>query len=203
MTITDVATRPGPLRRLYAWILRNAEGRKAWTVMAMIAFAESSFFPLPPDVLLVPMLLADRRRAFQLGAWCTLWSVLGGMLGYAIGHLLFDYVGLWLIAIYHMGSDVQHYREAFVRNAWLIALQGLTPFPYKIVTISAGLAGVNFWLFVLLSAFTRGLRFMGEASLFYFYGSQAKIILERYLGCALLTMLALIVTGFAAIHYLF
>ena len=191
------------MRRMYDWVLRNAEGRRAWGVMALIAFAESSFFPLPPDILLIPMLLADRRRAFLLGAWCTFWSVLGGMLGYAIGHLLYDTIGQWLISVYGMAQDVDTFRAEYQKNAWLIGLQGLTPIPYKLVTISAGIAGVSFPLFVALSAITRGARFIGEATLFYFFGDQAKVLLERYLMQVLTVFLLLIVAGFVALKFIF
>ncbi len=203
MTSAEATPRPGLMRRMYAWVLRNATGPRAWTVMALIAFAESSFFPFPPDILLVPMLLADRRRSLWLGAWCTLWSVLGGMLGYAIGHLLYDWIGQWLINLYGMGHDVQAFRAAYVRNAWLIALQGLTPIPYKLVTISAGLAGVSFPLFVALSVFTRGIRFMGEATLFYLLGDRARVLLDKYLGVVLIVLLVLIVGGIYAVHFIF
>jgi membrane protein YqaA with SNARE-associated domain len=203
MTSAETATRPGFVRRIYDWVLRNAEGPRAWTFMALIAFAESSFFPFPPDILLVPMLLADRKRAFLLGAWCTLFSVLGGMLGYAIGHVLYDTVGQWLISIYGMGHDVQVLRAKFVENAWLIGLQGLTPIPYKLLTISAGIAGVSFPFFVMLSTITRGVRFMGEATLLYFYGEQARVFLEKYLTLALTVLFALVIAGFVAIKYLF
>lgn len=203
MTSAEAATRPGLIRRLYDWIMRNAHGPRAWGMMAVIAFAESSFFPIPPDVLLIPMLLADRKRAFLIGAWCTLWSVLGGALGYAIGHLLWDTVGQWLIAAYGMGHDVQTMRTKFVANAWLIALQGLTPIPYKLVTISAGIAGVSFPLFMLLSAITRGVRFMGESTLLYFFGERARVFLEKYLTLALAALFVLVVAGFVAIRYLF
>jgi membrane protein YqaA with SNARE-associated domain len=195
-------SRPGFVRRIYDWILRNAEGPRAWALMAAIAFAESSFFPFPPDILLAPMLLANRRRAFALGAWCALWSVLGGMLGYAIGHLL-QPAAWWLINLYHMQDDAHRFIAGFEKNIWLIALQGLTPIPYKIVTISAGIAGVNFWMFTLFSAFTRSLRFLGEAALFYFFGDTAKHYLEKYLTPVLIGFFALIVLGFVALHYLF
>lgn len=203
MTSAEIVARPGLLRRMYAWVLRNAEGPRAWAAMAAIAFAESSFFPLPPDILLVPMLLADRRRAFLLGAWCTLWSVLGGMLGYAIGHVLYDTVGQWLISVYGMAKDVDTFRAEYQRNAWLIALQGLTPIPYKLVTISAGIAGVSFPFFVMLSIITRGVRFMGEATLFYFFGDKARVLLEKYLTLVLSVLLVLVIAGFVAVKYLF
>jgi membrane protein YqaA with SNARE-associated domain len=195
-------SRPGLVRRLYNWILSNASGPRAWALMAVIAFAESSFFPFPPDILLAPMLLADRRRALLLGAWCSLWSVLGGMLGYAIGHLL-QPVAWWLINFYHMQADAQRFIAGFKNNMWLIALQGLTPIPYKIVTISAGIAGVNFWWFTAFSAVTRSVRFVGEAILFYFFGDTAKHYLEKYLTPVLIAFFTLIVLGFVALHYLF
>jgi len=183
-------------------MLRNAEGPRAWVALALFAFAESSFFPIPADVLLVPMLLANRRRAFLLGAWATLWSVLGGMAGYAIGHWLYDSVGQWLISMYNIGSSVDDMRDKFVQNAWLIALQGMTPIPYKIVTIAAGIAGVNFWFFVALSTFTRGFRYMVEAGLFYAMGDRARILLEKYLGTVLLVVLVVIVAGIYALKFI-
>jgi membrane protein YqaA with SNARE-associated domain len=203
MTSAEATPRPGFVRRCYDWILKNAEGRRAWTVMALIAFAESSFFPFPPDILLVPMLLADRRRALLLGLWCTVWSVLGGMLGYAIGSVLYDSVGHWLVTVYGMGGGVEQFREAYKHYGALIVLQGLTPIPYKLVTISSGFAGMNFGLFVLLSTVTRGVRFIGEATLFYFFGDQAKVFLEKYLTLALIVLLILVIGGFVAVKFIF
>jgi membrane protein YqaA with SNARE-associated domain len=202
MSNAAAASRPGFVRRMYDWVLRNAEGPRAWTLMAAIAFAESSFFPFPPDILLVPMLLADRKRALLLGAWCALWSVLGGMLGYAIGYLL-QPAAWWLIDFYHMHADAVRFISGFKKNLWVIAFQGLTPVPYKIVTISAGIAGVNFWTFVMLSALTRSVRFVGEGLLFYVFGEKAKYYLEEYLTVVLIAFFALIVLGFVALHYIF
>jgi len=196
------AERHGLVRRIYNWVLRNARGPRAWAVMAAIAFAESSFFPFPPDLFLAPMLLAHRERALWLGAWCSFWSVVGGMLGYEIGHLL-QPVAWWLIDLYHMQDDAHRFIAGFENNIWLIALQGLTPIPYKIVTISAGIAGVSFWWFALFSAVTRTVRFMGEAILFYLFGQHAQVLLEKYLTPVLIAFFALVVGGFVALHYLF
>ncbi len=195
-------SRTGFVRRLYDWVLRNAEGPRAWALMAAIAFAESSFFPFPPDILLAPMLLADRKRALLLGAWCAFWSVLGGMLGYAIGYLL-QPAAWWLIDFYHMHADAVRFIAGFKRNLWIIAFQGLTPVPYKIVTISAGIAGVNFWSFAMLSALTRSVRFVGEGLLFYLFGDTAKHYIENYMTPVLIAFFALIVLGFVALHYIF
>ncbi|MEI9933098.1 MAG: YqaA family protein [Rhizomicrobium sp.] len=166
---------PVIVRRMYDWTLRNAEGPRAWALMAAIAFAESSFFPFPPDILLAPMLLADRKRALLLGAWCAFWSVLGGMLGYAIGSLL-QPAAWWLIDFYHMHADAVRFIAGFKRNLWIVALQGLTPVPYKIVTISAGIAGVNFWMFMLFSALTRSVRFVGEATPVLFLRRHREVL---------------------------
>lgn len=195
---------PRGLRRLYAWMLKNAAGRHAWAALALFAFAEASFFPIPPDVMLLPMMLADRRRAFHLAAWCTFWSVMGGMLGYAIGALFWQTAGVWLIGVLHIPlSEVEQLRQRYAEHAYWIVIQGLTPIPYKLVTISSGLAGVPFAAFMAYSAVTRSLRFIVlEGLLVHFFGAQAKALLDKYLEAALVGFLALVVLGFVALHYL-
>ena len=124
-------------------MLKNAEGRHAWAAVAVFAFAEASFFPIPADVMVLPMMLADRSRAFRLGAWCAFWSVAGGMLGYAIGALFWETAGLWLIHALHVPlAQVEALRAEYSAHAYLIMAQGATPIPYKLVTIASGLAGV-------------------------------------------------------------
>jgi len=202
--MSDGKTAGGPLRALYAWMIRNAQGRHARWVLAAIAFAEASFFPLPPDLMLLPMMLADRKRAFQLAAWCTLWSVIGGMLGYTIGALFWDTAGLWIIHFFHFPlAQVDALRLKYTQHAYLIMVQGLTPIPYKLVTIASGLAGVPFTVFMVYSAITRTLRFVVlEGLLVYWFGEQARIILEKYLELALIAFLALVVLGFVLLHYI-
>jgi len=199
-----VAVRGGPLRRLYAWMLRNAEGRHAWAALAAFAFAEASFFPIPPDVMLVPMMLADRRRAFALAAWCTLWSVIGGMLGYAIGALFWQTAGVWLIGVLHVPlATVEALRAKYAAHTYLIAVQGLTPIPYKLVTISAGLANVPFAEFMLFSAVTRSLRFIVlEGVLVYLFGEQARTFIEKRLELVFVVFLLMIVVGFLIARYI-
>ena len=194
---------PRLLRRLYDWIMRNAQGRHAWAILAGIAFAESSFFPIPPDVMLIPMALADRKRAFLLGGWCALWSVIGGCFGYAIGALLYDSVGQWLINTYGMGGELEAFRAAYAKYGPLIVLQGLTPIPYKLVTISAGFAGLNLPLFILLSAVTRSVRFSLVAGAIYFFGPPVQAFIEKWLELALFLFLAAVVAGFVIVHYIF
>lgn len=197
------APKPRGLRRLYAWMMENAKGRHAWAGLAAFAFAESSFFPIPADVMLVPMVLADRRRAFLLAAWCTLFSVLGGALGYAIGALFFDTVGRWLIETYGLGAAFAGFRAAYAKYGYWIMVQGLTPIPYKLVTIASGFAGFNFVLFMVLSTVTRGLRYTLVSSLLYFFGAPVQAIIEKYMEVALVAFLLLVVLGFIAVRYIF
>ena len=198
------AQKPRGLRALYAWMLTKSQGRNAWWALAAFAFAEASFFPIPPDVMLLPMMLADRRRAFRLAAWCAFWSVMGGMMGYAIGALFWNTAGVWLIGVLHIPLEqVENLRQRYAESAYLIVVQGLTPVPYKIVTIASGLAGVPFFLFMLYSAVTRSLRFIVlEGLLVHFFGAQAKELLDKYLEVAMVGFLALVVLGFVALRYL-
>lgn len=197
-------TRGGPLRRLYAWMMDNARGPHAWAALAAFAFAEASFFPIPPDFMLLPMMLAHRERALAVAAWCSFWSVMGGMLGYAIGALFWKTFGLWLIGVLHVPlSEVDALRAKYAAHAYLIAVQGLTPVPYKLVTISAGLANVPFAAFMLYSAITRSLRFIVlEGVLVYAFGDRARLFLERYMEAVLVVFLVLIVLGFVIARYL-
>jgi len=196
--------KPRGLRAIYAWMLRNARGRHAWAAVAAFAFAEASFFPIPADIMVVPMMLADRRRAFQLGAWVAFWSVAGGMLGYAIGALFWKTAGLWLIHALHVPLEqVESLRARYSANAYLIMVQGATPIPYKLVTISSGLAGVAFPLFMLYSAVTRSLRYIViEALLVHIFGEKAQELLEKYLEWALVLFLVVLVLGFVTFRYL-
>jgi membrane protein YqaA with SNARE-associated domain len=190
------------LRRLYSWTMRLAEGPRALLALIAVSFAESSFFPIPPDTLLVPMVLAQRRRAFTLAIWCTAASILGGVLGYAIGAALYDSLGKWIVNFYGYGKSVEDFRETYAAwGAWIILIKGLTPIPYKLVTIASGFAGYNFGLFVLLSIITRGLRFFLVAGLLYLYGEPIRNFIERRLETVALATAAMIVTGFVIVKY--
>jgi membrane protein YqaA with SNARE-associated domain len=194
--------RRGPMRALYEWTMANAKGRHAWAALFAVSFAESSFFPIPPDVMLVPMCLADRKRSLLLAAWCTLASVIGGMAGYAIGALLYDSLGQWLIALYGAGGEVQAFRALYAEyGAWIILVKGLTPIPYKIVTILSGFAGYDFAMFMLLSAITRGGRFFLVAGLLYLFGERVRAFIERRLEWAMLVVLAVVIAGFLIARY--
>jgi membrane protein YqaA with SNARE-associated domain len=192
------------LRPLYNWTMRLAESRHAVKALGAISFAESSFFPIPPDVVLVPVVLANRDQAFRIAAWCTFTSVLGGMLGYAIGALLYDSVGHWLISLYGYGEKLEAFRAAYREwGAWIILIKGLTPIPYKLVTIASGLAGYDFRLFVILSVITRGVRFFVIAGLLKYYGEPIRAFIEKRLELVTIIFLVVLVLGFVAVKYLF
>lgn len=172
--------------------------------MGLISFAESSFFPAPPDVMLIPMSLARPDKAWFYATLCTITSVAGGLLGYLIGAALYDSVGHWLIQLYGYGDRVESFREAYARwGAWIILLKGLTPIPYKIVTITSGFAGYNVFLFVLFSIVARGMRFYMLAFLLSRYGMQARAIIEERLGLWVTLGAVVLVVGIVAAIYLF
>jgi membrane protein YqaA with SNARE-associated domain len=192
------------LRRLYDWCIGAADKPHAIWAMGAVSFAESSFFPVPPDVMLIPMALARPDRAYLLATWCTVTSVAGGMVGYAIGALLYGSLGAWLIHFYGYGGKVEAFREAYAQwGAWIILLKGLTPIPYKVVTITSGFAGYNFGLFVVFSIMARATRFFVLAFLLHRYGEQARHIIEKRLGLWVLLMAVVVVIGLVAALYLF
>jgi membrane protein YqaA with SNARE-associated domain len=190
------------IRRLYEWTLRSAETPHALLALIAVSFAESSFFPIPPDILLIPMVLAQRKRAFILAAYCTAASVAGGILGYAIGSLLYESVGKWIINLYGYANGVETFRQTYAEwGAWIILIKGLTPIPYKLVTIASGFSGYNFGLFVLLSIITRGLRFCIFAGLLAYYGEPIRDFMEKRLEAVMLGLAAIIVSGFVIVKY--
>ena len=192
------------LRRLYDWCVAAADKPYAAWLMGALAFAESSIFPIPPDVMLIPMSLARPRRAFAFATLCTLTSVAGGLLGYAIGALLYDSVGQWLIHLYGYGNKVEVFREQYARwGTWIIILKGLTPIPYKVVTITAGFAGFSIGLFVICSIIARGMRFYLVAFLLNRYGDRARAIIEERLTFWVTVSAVVLVAGAIAVVYLF
>ena len=185
------------LKRIYDWCIDAAHKPYALWIMGAVAFAESSFFPVPPDVMLIPMSLARPQRAWLYAAVCTVASVVGGILGYAIGALLYDSVGHWLINFYGLGGKVEGFREAYAQwGALIIIGKGLTPIPYKLVTIASGFAGYNIWLFVLCSIIARGLRFFIAALLLNRYGEWIRVRIERHLALWVVLGVAVLVLGF-------
>ena len=189
-------------KRLYDWTLSLAESRHSTLALAGIAFAESSFFPLPPDLILLPMSLAKPNKAWFYAAVCTAASVVGGILGYAIGALLYDTLGQKIIALYGYGPRIGVLREFYAHWGWaFILVKGLTPIPFKLVTIVSGLLGYNLPLFILLSLITRGARFFLVAAAMNRYGDLVRVWMDKHFAWFVAILLAIIVFGFwAAAH---
>lgn len=190
------------LRRLYDSVLRLAGGRYATPWLAAVSFAESSFFPIPPDVMLAPMAFARPERAYYYAAVCTIASVLGGVLGYAIGYFL-QPVGLAIINFFGKAEDMDVLKVWFDQyGAWVILAKGLTPLPYKIVTITCGFLQYNFGWFLLASAVTRGGRFFIVAALIKRFGPTIQPVIEKRLTLFTTAFLVLIVGGIVALKFL-
>ena len=192
-----VLHRGAMLKRIYDWCIDAAHKPYALWIMGVVSFAESSFFPVPPDVMLIPMSLARPQRAWLYAAVCTATSVLGGIVGYAIGALLFDSLGQWLIQVYGLGDKVDAFRASYAEwGAVIILLKGLTPIPYKLVTITSGFAGYNILLFILCSIVARGGRFFVVAILLNRYGDWIRVRIEKHLGLWVAIGAAVLVLGF-------
>jgi len=176
--------------------------RAAWALFA-VSFAESSFFPIPPDAMLIPMVLADRRKAWFYALICTIASVLGALLGYWIGFTLYETIGKPIIAFYHLDVAMQGFIDDFNKyGLWIILIKGLTPIPYKLVTIASGVAGFALTPFILASIVTRGFRFFLVAGLLYFFGEPIRDFIERRLTLVTTVFIILVVGGFVALKYL-
>ncbi len=201
--LTTAGPKASPLRRLYDWTIALAGKRHAETALFWIAFVESSFFPLPPDLLLVPMALARRERAWRYAAICTVASVVGGVLGYAIGYFLFESVGRPILEFYKVMDQYHHLKSLFDEwGVWIIIAKGMTPIPYKLVTITAG--ALNFALipFMLASIISRSIRFFLVAALIWKFGEPVRTFIEKRLEVVTTVFLVLLVGGFFLIRYL-
>ena len=185
------------LRRLYEWTLSLSARPSAPYALGAVSFAESSFFPVPPDIMLIPMGLARPDRVWLYALVTTLTSVAGGLLGYAIGALLYDSVGVWLFNVYGLTKGAEAFRAAYAEYGhWIILLKGLTPIPYKLVTITSGFAGYNIWLFILCSIVARGGRFFVLAVLLNRYGDFIRKELEKRLTTYVAIGAIVLVAGF-------
>ncbi|MBM3490928.1 MAG: DedA family protein [Alphaproteobacteria bacterium] len=191
-------------RGLYNWTMRLAARPDAVRAMAVVSFSESSFFPIPPDVVLVPLVLAQRAKAFLIAAVCTVSSVLGGLAGYAIGYYLLETVGLWLLQAYGLEEGLAQYRTAYAEwGLWIILIKGLTPIPYKLVTIASGAAQFDLLVFVLASIVTRGARFYLLAALLWRFGEPIRAFIEKWLDVLGVVFVVALVGGFVAVRYVF
>jgi membrane protein YqaA with SNARE-associated domain len=188
---------------MYDGVMALARHRRATPWLAVVSFAESSVFPIPPDVMLIPMVLADRSRWWRIAAVCTLASVIGGLAGYAIGWGLWETVGRPLIEFYgyagRMDGFIARYNDW---GAWIVFTAGLTPIPYKVITIASGVSGLDLIVFTAASALARGLRFFVIAALLYRFGAPIQGFIERNLGKLTVLFVVLLFAGFILIKYL-
>lgn len=200
------AARRGPLRRLYDWVLHWANTPYAVPALFLLAFAESSFFPIPPDVLLIALCIGEVRRSYRFAWWCSLGSVLGGMAGYAIGAFFWhlDAVRDFFYLIPGINdanmAKVSAWYDTY--DFWIVFVAAFTPIPYKVITILAGVCGINFPMFVLASAIGRSARFYLVAWLFRHFGPPIKDFIEKRFALVTFAGALLLVGGFVAIKYL-
>ncbi|NQV60014.1 MAG: DedA family protein [Alphaproteobacteria bacterium] len=188
------------LRRLYDRTMALAGHRHANWALGAVSFIESSVFPIPPDVILIPMVLAQRQRALLIATICTVGSVLGGLLGYAIGFYLFDSIGQPILEFYGYGEKFASFQSRYNEwGVWIVLIAGLTPFPYKIITIASGVAGLSMPVFLIASIVARGLRFAILAALLWRFGEPIRDFIERYLGLLFTLFMVLLIGGFALI----
>jgi membrane protein YqaA with SNARE-associated domain len=191
------------LQPLYDWTMRLAGHRRALWALAAIAFVESSIFPIPPDVLLVPMILARRERAWLFAGVATVASVLGGMAGYAIGMGLYETVARPLLELYGYGPAFAEFQGRYeAHGGWIVFTAGTTPFPYKVITIASGVVGLALPTFIIASVLARGLRFFVEAALLWKFGPPIRDFIERRLALVVSLAVVLLVGGFLALKVL-
>lgn len=191
------------LRRLYDWTMSLAAGRHAPVALAAVSFAESSFFPIPPDVMLIPMVIARRARAFFYAALATVSSVIGGMAGYAIGYFVFEAIGVPILNFYGKADDFAGFTQMFNEyGVWILIIKGMTPIPYKILTIAAGVAHMDFVAFILASIVARAMRFFIVATLLFFFGEPVRKFVEERLTLVTTIFVVLLIGGFVAVKFL-
>ena len=191
------------IKGLYDWTISLAESRNALWALAVVAFIESSVFPIPPDILMIPMILAAPRRAWLIAGVATISSVLGGLFGYYIGWGLFEAVGRPVLEFYGKDAYFDDFRERYNEwGAWAVLIAGVTPFPYKVITILSGTTGLNIGVFMFASVIARGLRFFVLAALLWKFGPPIRVFIEERLNLMFTIFVVLLVGGFVAVRYL-
>jgi membrane protein YqaA with SNARE-associated domain len=194
---------PHMIRRLYDWTMSMADHPRALWVLAAVAFIESSVFPIPPDVLMIPMILAAPRRAWLIATVCLVSSVAGGMLGYAIGAFAYESIGQPILEALGKGDSMAAYNQRFNDvGFWAVLIAGLTPFPYKVITIMSGWTAMPLGTFVVTSILARGLRFFIVAALLWKFGAPIRDFIERRLGLMFILFCLLLIGGFYVVRYL-
>lgn len=190
------------LRPLYDWTLKQAAKPHAEKILAAISFAESSFFPIPPDVMLAPMALAKPEKAYRLAFICTLASVVGALFGYAIGYFLAP-AGLWILSLFGYKGNLDSFHTIIQEwGAWAILIKGLTPIPFKLVTIASGMGQLNIFIFTVCCVITRGVRFYLTAFLLKRFGPQARELIDKRINLVAAVGVGVIVLGIVAVKFM-
>ena len=191
------------LKILYNWTLVKANHKNAKWYLFLVSFTESSFFPIPPDLLLIPMALASKTKAIFYAFICTIASVLGGLLGYAIGFFFYNSLGFYIVEFYHLQNSFNIFENYYKEFGILIVIgAGITPFPYKFITIASGVFGLNIFLFIIVSIIGRGFRFYLIAILLYFFGDKIKLIIDKYFNILSIIFFILLVGSIYLIKFL-
>jgi membrane protein YqaA with SNARE-associated domain len=187
---------------MYNWMMRASRSKYALYVLAVISFVESSFFPIPPDILLIPMVLAARQKAWLIAGVCTIASVIGGWFGYAIGMFLYDVVALPILEFYGYVAKFDEFRQYYNDwGAWIVFGAGITPFPYKVITIASGVTGLDIWTFSIASILARGFRFFLIAALLWKYGKKMEDFIVKNIGWLSILFFMLLFGGFVLVKY--
>ena len=191
------------LRKLYDWTLNLAAHKHALLALALLSFIESSIFPIPPDILLIPMVLAMRDRAWLVAGVGTVASVIGGMMGYGIGFFMYEQIGKPILDFYHYSLKFSEFQVTYNQwGAWAVFFAGITPFPYKVITILSGMTGLSLPVFIIASIIARGMRFFIIAALLWKYGDAIRAFIERRLGVMFFLLVVLLLVGFVAVKFL-
>jgi len=191
------------LKRLYDWVLHWAETPYGSWALFLLALAESSFFPVPPDVLLIALAISIPARSFRYALICSVGSLLGGVIGYLIGYQFMDLIGMKIVEFYGFTQQYAAVGDLYNRyNAWAVGIAGFTPIPYKVFTISAGAFKINFIVFFIASAISRSARFFLVGWLIYAFGPEIRLFIDRYFNLLAIIFVVLLIGGFIVIKYI-
>ena len=192
------------LKKMYDWVLQWAERPGGTWALFIIAFCESSFFPIPPDVLLIALAVGAPKKSYKFALVCSIGSILGACVGYFIGWQFMDVIGNKIISFYHLTDKVDYIAALYQEwDAWAVSIAGFTPIPYKLFTITAGAFSINFPIFLIASAVSRTLRFVLVGSLIYFFGPSIQSFINKYFNILAIVFVILLIAGFVAIRFVF
>tara|TARA_Y100000590_G_scaffold469930_1_gene660765 strand:- start:1393 stop:1971 length:579 start_codon:yes stop_codon:yes gene_type:complete len=191
------------LKKLYNWTLEKANHPKAGWFLSLISFIESSVFPIPPDIILIPMILANKLKAWWYAFICTLSSVLGGITGYLIGAFFYTTIGILIISYYGLENKFEEFNSLYNDwGFWIVLAGGFTPFPYKFITIASGVFNLNIYLFILSAIISRGFRFFLLAFLLRIFGEWIKEMIDKYFNILAFLFFILFFGGIFLLKYI-